>query len=94
MARNVPRKFSLHFGAGMVAEEATYSGEFHEPTVQLLEFTEGEMSGSVLLRFCTYSHRGAFMREPLLLSETDISALRDAIAATPRIKALLKRLVD
>ncbi len=94
MARKVPRKFSLHFGSGVVAEEATYSGEFHEPTIQLLEFTDGEAAGSLLLRFCSYNHRGAFMRDPLLLSETDIAALRSALEATPKIRALLKRLVE
>ncbi len=94
MARKVPRKFSLHFGSGVVAEEATYSGEFHEPTIQLLEFSDGEAAGTVLLRFCSYNRRGSFMRDPLLLSETDIAALREAIKATPKIHALLKRLVE
>lgn len=94
MARKVPRKFSLHFGSGLVAEEATYSGEFHEPTIQLLEFAGGEMDGQVLLRFCTYTHKGSFMRDPLLMNETDIAQLREAIQATPRIKALLTRLVE
>lgn len=94
MARKVPRKFSLHFGSGVVAEEATYPGEFHEPTIQLLEFTEGEAAGTVLLRFCSYSHRGAFMRDPLLLNESDIAALREAVQAAPRIHELLRRLVD
>ena len=94
MPRKVPRKFSLHFGSGVVAEEATYSGEFHEPTIQLLEFAGGDMDGQVLLRFCTYTHRGSFMRDPLLLNDDDITALRAAIAGTPRIHALLKRLVE
>lgn len=94
MPRKVPRKFSLHFGSGIVAEEATYSGEFHEPTIQLLEFQGGEMDGQVLLRFCSYTHKGSFMRDPLLLNEDDIAALREAIAGTPRIKALLQRLVE
>lgn len=94
MPRKVPRKFSLHFGSGLVAEEATYAGEHHEPTIQLLDFTEGDAAGSVLLRFCSYNHRGAFMRDPLLLSETDIEALREALKETPRIQTLLKRLVE
>lgn len=94
MPRKVPRKFSLHFGSGVVAEEATYSGEHHEPTIQLLEFTEGEAAGVVLLRFCSYNHRGQFQRDPLLLSEADIAALRGQLEATPRIKALLRRLVE
>ena len=94
MARKIPRKFSLHFGSGVVAEEATYSGEHHEPTIQLLDFQQGEAAGSVLLRFCSYNHRGAFMRDPLLMSETDIAALREALRATPRIHELLRRLVE
>lgn len=94
MPRKVPRKFSLHFGSGVVAEEATYSGEFHEPTIQLLEFSGGEMDGQLLLRFCTYTHKGSFMRDPLLMNETDIQELRGAIENTPRIKELLRRLVE
>lgn len=94
MARKVPRRFSLHFGSGVVAEEATFSGEHHEPTIQLLDFQEGEAAGTVLLRFCSYNHRGQFMRDPLLLSETDITALRDALERAPRTKALLRRLVE
>ena len=94
MPRRVPRKFSLHFGSGVVAEEATYSGEHHEPTIQLLEFQGGEMDGELLLRFCTYTHKGSFMRDPLLMSKTDIESLRESIDANPRIKGLLRRLVE
>lgn len=94
MPRKVPRKFSLHFGSGVVAEEVTYAGEFHEPTIQLLDFTEGEAAGTVLLRFCSYSHRGAFLRDPLLLNETDIAALREQLEQAPRIKSLLRRLIE
>ncbi len=94
MARKVPRKFSLHFGSGVVAEEATYAGEYHEPTIQLLEFHDGDAAGTVLLRFCSYNHRGAFMRDPLLLGEPDIQALRDELRKTPRIRALPQRLAE
>lgn len=94
MPRKVPRKFSLHFGSGIVAEEATYEGEHHQPTIQLLAFEEGDAAGDVMLRFCGYSTRGQFMRDPLMLSETDIAAMRAAIERTPRIAELLRRLVD
>lgn len=94
MPRKVPRGFSLHFGSGLVAEEATCSGEHHEPTIQLLEFTEGDAAGTVLLRFCGYNQRGQFMRDPLLLSEADIAALRDELEKTPRTKELLRRLLE
>lgn len=43
MAREVPRPFSLHWGKGHVAEEATWVGEHHEPTIQLLELDDGEV---------------------------------------------------
>src|SRR5438067_13268941 len=39
--RKLPRPFSMHWGNGFITEEATYSGEYHEPTIQLLEYTEG-----------------------------------------------------
>jgi hypothetical protein len=78
----------------MVAEEATYEGQHHQPTIQLLEFTEGEATGDLMLRFCGYSTRGQFMRDPLMLSETDIAAMRAALQETPRIAELLRRLVD
>jgi hypothetical protein len=94
MARKVPRKFSLHFGSGVVAEEATYAGEHHQPTIQLLRFDEGDAAGSELVRFCSYTTRGGFLRDPLILSEDDIAALREELKQTPRIRELLKQLLD
>ena len=93
VSRKVPRKFSLHFGSGEVAEEATYDGEHHQPTIQLLDFQEGDAAGTVMLRFCSYNPRGQFMRDPLLLSDDDLAALREALQATPRIRELLRRLL-
>ncbi|MGE3076021.1 MAG: hypothetical protein AB7N24_09060 [Dehalococcoidia bacterium] len=94
MARKVPRKFSLHFGSGSVAEEATFEGEHHQPTIQLLDFDEGEAAGSVMLRFCSYNHRGQFMREPLILADEDMAKLRESIRNSPRIAELLRKLLD
>jgi len=94
VARKTPRKFSLHFGSGVVAEEATCSGEYHEPTIQLLDFQEGDAAGTIMLRFCSYNHRGGFQRDPLLLSESDVGALREALRKTPRLHELLRRLIE
>ncbi len=94
MARKVPRKFSLHFGSGVVAEEATFEGEHHQPTIQLLDFTEGDATGSVMLRFCGYNTRGQFMRDPLILNEEDIAQLREAVRNSPRIAGLLRQLLE
>jgi hypothetical protein len=88
------RKFKLHFGSGVVAEEARIQGEHHSPAIQLLDFTEGEAAGMSLVRFCFYNHRGSFMRDPLLVGEQEIAALRDALQETPRLRALLSRLVE
>ena len=93
-ARKLPRPFAMHWGSGEIVEEATYSGEWHEPCIQLMRYTEGEAAGSLTLRFCTYTHEGRFQRSPLMLSEVDIDGLRDAIKQSPQVHALLKRLID
>jgi hypothetical protein len=92
--RKAPRPFELHFGKGVIAEEATFSGEYHEPSIQLLEFTEGPTAGSSSVRFCYYSHAGRFQRSPLLLQDDQVEAMREALAATPKLRALLRRLVE
>ena len=92
--RKLPRPFEMHWGRGQIVEEASYTGEYHEPCVQLMEYTEGGAAGSYSIRFCTYSLRGAFLRSPLMLTDADIEGLRKAIATTPRLHALLKRLTD
>lgn len=92
--RKLPRPFELHWGSGEIVEEASYTGEYHEPVIQLMEYTEGEAAGSFSVRFCTYSHNGRFQRSPLMVSEEDLEGLRDALRTTPRLHAILKRLVE
>ncbi|HZT07448.1 MAG TPA: hypothetical protein VFC51_10500 [Chloroflexota bacterium] len=92
--RPIPRPFTMHWGAGVVAEEASYVGEYHEPCIQLLQYTEGPAAGSYSVRFCFYSHDGRFQRSPLLVGEEEIEGLREAITRTPRLREILKRLVD
>jgi hypothetical protein len=78
----------------VIAEEAAVVGEWHEPCVQLLEYTEGEAAGSVSIRFCYYSLDGRFQRSPMMLdSEESLEGLRGALKATPQLRKLLKRLV-
>ncbi len=88
--RVVPRPFSFHWGGGQIVEEATFVSEHHEPTVQLLEYEDGSLS----IRFCSYGHRGQFMRSPMMADEDDLSGLREALESCPRLHALLKRIVD
>ncbi|MGQ0796720.1 MAG: hypothetical protein ACT4OI_02470 [Methanobacteriota archaeon] len=87
--RKVPRPFELHWGKGVIAEEASTVTPFHEPTVQLLAFDDGSTS----LRFCVY-HGSSFSRMPLILSEEHLVGLAKEVKKNPRIRRLLKRLVD
>lgn len=90
--RKEPRGFALHWGKGIVEEEAQIATEHHRPTIQLLKFTEGPIAGTRELRFCHYDHHGRFQRSPLIIDESDIPALKEALRATPRLKRLLKKL--
>ena len=87
--RTTPRPFSLHWGSGRIVEEATYAGEHHEPSLQLLEFDDG----SLCVRFCYYDHAGRFQRSPLIVSNDEIAGLRKALAQTSRLRSLLRELV-
>ncbi|MDP6453079.1 MAG: hypothetical protein QF898_07200 [SAR202 cluster bacterium] len=83
-----PKTFNLHWGSGIIAEEAIVDSEHHRPTIQLLDFDDGSLS----IRFCHYSHNGRFQRSPLIVEESDIDGLREALENTPRLKELLTRL--
>ena len=89
-----PRTFSLHWGAGIIEEQAQIGATYHNPTIQLLTFTDGPAKGTHEIRFCHYNHRGMFQRSPLIIDEKDLPALRKALEATPKLKRLLKKLVS
>ncbi len=89
-ARTLPRPFALHWGSGRIVEEATYTGQHHEPSLQLLEFEDGSLS----LRFCYYDHAGRFQRSPLIVGNDEVAGLRDALAGAPRLRALLREMVS
>ena len=87
--RALPRPFEMHWGGGMIVEEASAETPYAEPTVQLLEYNDG----SLTLRFCYY-HGPRFGRGPMMIGEESIPALAESLRDAPRIRALLKRLVD
>jgi len=91
--RKLPRPFEMHWGSGEIVEEASFSGEYHEPAIQLMVYTEGEATGSYSLRFCSYSHRGMFQRSPLMIGEAEVDGLRKALRQTPRLREILRELV-
>ena len=93
-SRSLPRPFTYHWGSGQIVEEAAYTGQHHEPAIQLLEYDEGEAAGGWSIRFCFYSREGRFQRSPLVVGDDELDGLREALKQTPRLRALLKRLVE
>jgi hypothetical protein len=87
------KTFSLHWGSGVVDEEAQIETPYHRPTVQLLKFTEGKAKGSYEIRFCTYDHSGRFQRMPLIVDERDLAPLRKALKSTPKLRKMLRQLL-
>ena len=85
-----PRRFSLHWGAGEIREEVRVEGEHHRPALQLLAFDDGAEA----LRFCYYDHRGRFQRSPLIVGPAEIALLRAGVRRSPRLRALLRSLVE
>ena len=88
--RKLPRPFEMHWGKGQIVEEASCVGDHHEPAIQLLQYDDGSES----IRFCYYDLRGRFQRSPLMLSEGEIRELRSSLAHAPRLRELLRRLVE
>ena len=41
LMRKVPRPFKMPWGNGMVVKEVSITSQYHEPTVQLLQFDNG-----------------------------------------------------
>jgi hypothetical protein len=87
------KTFSLHWGSGVVEEEAQIETPYHVPTIQLLKFTDGKAKGSYEIRFCTYDHSGRFQRMPLIVDARDLAPLRKALKSTPKLRKLLTQLV-
>jgi hypothetical protein len=87
------KPFSLHWGSGIVEEEAQIETPYHVPTIQLLKFTDGKAKGTYEIRFCTYDHSGRFQRMPLIVDARDLAPLRKALKSTPKLRKLLTQLV-
>jgi len=85
--RMIPRPFKMPFGNGMVVEEASITSRYHEPTVQLLQFDNGNR----VIRFCSYN-KGRFSRSPLMIDEKDMRKLGSAIKKEKGISDLISRL--
>lgn len=88
--RKVPRPFTMPWGGGQVVEEVGVDTEHNELVIQLLRYDEHEGDS---LRFCQYWLDGRFQRQPMMLGEDSIDAMREALKGAPAIRELLKRLV-
>lgn len=89
--RPVPRPFEFHWGKGQITEEASFTGQYTEPTIQLLEYDEGGQG----IRFCYYSLDGRFQRSPMMIdSEDSLEGLRVALRSAPKLRALIKKLAS
>ena len=53
--RRVPRAFALLWGSGRVIEEAAIEGGLHAPSLQRLQYEQGEKSGQLAIRFAAYA---------------------------------------
>ena len=92
-AREVPRPFQFHWGGGQIIEEASFVGQHTEPAIQLLEY-EGH-PGAHGIRFCYYNHAGRFQRSPMMIDgDESFEGLRAALRETPKLRELLRKLVD
>ena len=92
-ARQLPRPFTMHWGGGQITEEAAFSGLHKEAAIQFMEYTDGPAAGGWSIRFCYYNHQGRFQRSPLMIDESDLTGLREALRETPRLREALRRLV-
>jgi hypothetical protein len=87
--RKLPRPFKMYWGEGKITEEASFQGEHHEAAIQLLEYDAGGQS----IRFCYFNHRGQFQQRPLMVQAAELKGLAASLKKTPKLKALLARLV-
>ena len=92
--RRVPRAFTMPWGKGMVVEEAAIDEGLHSPSIQLLHYELGEKQGQYAIRFAAYDDDNHLEQRPLIVNEREIAGLRAELELAPRLKALLKRLVD
>ena len=91
--RQIPREFNFHWGSGQIIEEAAYAGQYAEPAIQLLEYADHP--GAYGIRFCYYNHEGRFQRSPMMIDGDDaLEGLRRALKDTPKLRALLRKLVS
>ncbi len=85
--RKIPRPFKMPFGSGKIVGEASITSKYHEPTIQLLKFD----NGNKVIRFCSYN-KGKFSRSPLMIDEKELRKLGNAIKKEKELSKFISRL--
>ena len=92
--RRIPRPFNLLWGGGRIVEEASIEGGLHAPSLQLMRYETGEKAGQLAIRFAAYDPEGELERRSLIINERELRPLRKELDRTPRLKALLRQLLE
>ena len=92
--RRILRPFNLLWGSGKIIEEAAIEGGLHAPSIQLMRYEEGEKNGQMAIRFAAYDPQEDLERRPLIINERELRPLKREIDRSPRLKALLRKLVE
>ena len=92
--RRILRPFNLLWGSGKIIEEAAIEGGLHAPSIQLMRYEEGEKKGPMAIRFAAYDPQEDLERRPLIINERELRPLKREIDRSPRLKALLRKLVE
>lgn len=71
-------------------EEACWTEEHMEPSIQLMRYEGGEHDGMEAIRFCFYNLKGAWQRHPLMLGPDDAPQIREALKGNPQLRKHLK----
>ena len=85
--RKIPRPFKMPFGSGKIVGEASITSKYHEPTIQLLKFD----NGNKVIRFCSYN-KGKFSRSPLMIDEKELRKLGNSIKKEKELSKFISRL--
>ena len=86
----IPRAFNFDkIGKGEIVEEAGVEYDEWAPTIQVLEFENGQE----VLRFCYYTQSGKLAPRALYLDKTDIANLREEIKNKPLVKKFIQNLL-
>ena len=71
----------------IIAETTTIKGHNGD---EIEAYFARPVDGNESVRFCFYNVKGAWQRHPLMISTEEGPQIREALASTPRLRAILK----